>query len=76
MKQAVGFGDDMWAVGLMMGEMVTGRITIDRLNRIFRPVCRDETLLLEIVIEVANILGDDSPLLDMFLSLLHKDPAV
>ena len=75
MKVAVGFGDDMWALGLVMAELVTGQTIGQRINGEVPVSCFD-SLLLEIVMEVAGALGDSSQLFQMFTCLLHKDPAL
>ena len=75
MRQAVSYGDDMWALGLLVGELVTGRLTLRRRPRL-SPVSVNQELLLEIVGDVETVLGGRSPLFHMFTCLLHKDPAL
>ena len=72
----MGHGADMWALGLLLAEMATGRVTIHRVRRALRPVCLDNSLLLDITVEVADALGDDISLFCMFACLLHRDPAL
>ena len=69
------YGDDMWALGLLVGELVTGRLTVHRITRLL-PVSLNDNLLLEIVADVEGVLGGGSQLFDMFACLLHKDPAL
>ena len=73
----MGFGDDMWALGLLMAELVTGRDTIERMHggRLFPVSCSPE-LQLTIAAEVADALGDSSQLFLLFACLLHRDPAL
>ena len=76
-QQAVGFGDDMWALGLLMAELVTGRDTIKRMHggRLV-PVSSSTELQLTIAAEVADALGNSSQLFLLFACLLHREPAL
>ena len=71
---AVGHGDDMWALGLLMAELATGRRCGDRTGK--EPVSFRGDLLRAIAAEVAGALGGSSQLFLLFACLLHRDPAL
>ena len=76
-RQVVGFGDDMWALGLLMAKKVTGRDTIKRMHggRLVH-LSNGPELQLAIAAEVADALGDSSQLFLLFACLLHREPAL
>jgi hypothetical protein len=71
---AVGYGDDMWAVGLMLAEMVTGRTMVQRMPDYLRPVCKDVKFLEGVTLDVATKVGVDSLLFQVFFCLVALEP--
>jgi hypothetical protein len=64
----------MWAVGLMLAEMVTGRTMVQRLQGNTRPVCIDTEFLQGVLREVATKVGMDSLLFQVYVCLIFQDP--
>jgi len=70
----VGYGDDMWAVGLMLAEMVTGRTMVQRMKGDYRPVFKDTKFLNAVILDVEAKVGVDSLLFQVFVCLIFLDP--
>jgi serine/threonine protein kinase len=72
---AVGYGDDMWAVGLMLAEMVTGRTMVQRMKgEYMRPACKDKKFMQGVILDVATKVGVDSLVFKLFVCLICLEP--